>query len=160
MPPIITSDPNESVAAAVSVIAAPLLIVTIPVNVFVPVAEVIDNVPLVPPPTVVVPVTVKAKAPAVNVVPFAITRLLPIVVPTPRETEADPLSVTLYRFPEPDPLMEVVPLKVTVLVLGINVPSLTQLPLTVNVFEPVIVSVAPALIVMSLQRPPAAPIIG
>jgi hypothetical protein len=48
----------------------------------------------------------------------------------------------------------------TVLLFGTNVPLFSQLPLTVNEFVPVIVSVAPAPIVISLQRAPAAPIEG
>ena len=44
-----------------------------------------------------------------------------------------------------------VPLKITVLVLGVKVPLLVQVPLTVNVFIPDIVKLAPELIVMLLH---------
>ena len=64
VPPMVTSEPKTSVAAADSVKDPPLLIVTAPVNVLVPVADVIVRLlPLKPPPIVVVPETVKAKAP-------------------------------------------------------------------------------------------------
>jgi len=46
--------------AAVLVQVPPVLIVTKPVNIFVPVALDIIKLPLAPPPTVVVPVTVNA----------------------------------------------------------------------------------------------------
>jgi len=51
--------------------------------------------PLEPPPIVVVPVTVKLYAPAVNVVPSPIFKLPPIVVPTTVVVEAVPLKVRL-----------------------------------------------------------------
>ena len=51
-------------------------------------------------------------------------------------------------------------MKITALELRVNVPPLfAQLPLTVKVFEPVIVSVAPELIVKLLQTA-VAPITG
>ena len=67
VPPIVTSEPNTSDPAAVSVKAAPLLIVTAPVKVFVPVLASV-NVPEtdVVPPTVRVHVFV---APVINVDP-------------------------------------------------------------------------------------------
>ena len=55
------------------------------------------------------------------------------------------------------------PLKFTVLVFLLKVPLLVQLPLTVNVFEPVIVNEAPVRIVILLQTAAAgvgAPIMG
>ena len=55
------------------------LTVTNPVNVFVPVVEDINIVPLVPAPTVVVPVTVKLNPAAVNVVPLPILKFPPTV---------------------------------------------------------------------------------
>jgi len=75
---IIMSEPNDNVAAAVSVIAPPLLMVTAPVNVLVPVAEEMASVPLVPPPTVVVPVTPRVNAPTVKVIPLSIAILLQV----------------------------------------------------------------------------------
>ena len=80
----------------------PALIVTKPVNILVPVAEDMVKLPLVPPPTVVVPVTVNAKAAAVKIVPSPMTRLPLIVKPTTVVTVAVPLSVRL-------PLIVVVP---------------------------------------------------
>ena len=44
--------------------------------------------------------------------------------------------------------------------LALKVPLLTALPLIVSVYEPPIVKVAPELMVILLQRPPAAPILG
>ena len=57
---------------------APVLIVTKPAKIFVPVAEVMFRMPLVPPPTVVVPVTVNAKPAALKVVPLPTTKFPPI----------------------------------------------------------------------------------
>ena len=59
----------------------PTFIVTRPVKVFAPVAEDTVRFPLVPAPTVVVPVTVNAKAPTEKVAPSAMERLLFIVRP-------------------------------------------------------------------------------
>ena len=93
------------------------------------------------------------------------------------ETDADPsmermpftvqLAALIVFRPEPEivrflnvveevpPIVCAVPLKSTVLVFGENVPPLfIQLPLTVKVFEPDIVNVAPALIVKLLQTAP------
>ena len=54
------------------------------------------------------------------------------------------------------PIVCAVPLKVTVLALGVNVPPLfVQLPLTVNVLDPDMVRVAPELMVRLLQTAPA-----
>ena len=86
VPPVlmVTFEPKASWAAAVSVSEAPLLMVTAPVNVFVPVALVMLKVPLVPAPTVVVPVTVKANAPAtLKVVASPTKRLLPTTLAAP-----------------------------------------------------------------------------
>ena len=90
VPLIITSDPNERVAAALSVKAPPAFIVTAPVNVFVLVALFIVNVPLVPFPIVVVPVTVNALPPLVNEppslmirVPLSVETALPELFQTP-----------------------------------------------------------------------------
>lgn len=74
---------------------APELIVTRSVKVFVPVAEEMVSVPLVPPPTVVVPVTERAKPAAVKVVPLPTFKLPPILNPTTVVVEAVPLSVRL-----------------------------------------------------------------
>ena len=73
----------------------PALIVTKPVNILVPVAEDMFKVPVVPPPTVVVPVTVKAKAPAVKAVPFPMVRLPLMPKPTAVAVLAVPLNVKL-----------------------------------------------------------------
>ena len=81
---------------------APALTVTSPLKAFVPVAEDMVRIPLVPPPTVVLPVTVKAKAPAVKVVPPPTTRFPPIANPTTVVVVAVPLKVKL-------PVIDVVP---------------------------------------------------
>ena len=60
----------------------PAEIVTRPVKSNEPATLLIIMLPLVPPPTVVVPVTVNGKAPTVNVVPFPMVRL-PVVVRVP-----------------------------------------------------------------------------
>jgi len=54
---------------------APELTITLPLKAFNPVAEDMVKVPLVPAPTVVVPVTVRAKPAAVKVVPSPIERM-------------------------------------------------------------------------------------
>ena len=71
--------------------------VTNPVNVFVPVAEDIVRFPLAPLPTEVVPVTVKSNPAAVNVVPFNMERLPPIMVETPMEVLVVPLVTTSLK---------------------------------------------------------------
>ena len=68
--------------------------VTNPVNNFVPVADEMVKVPLVPPPMVVVPLTVRANPATVKVVPFPIIRL-PTVKPTVVVAVALPLKVKL-----------------------------------------------------------------
>jgi hypothetical protein len=88
--------------AEVLVQAPPALMVTGPVNILVPVAEVMFSAPLAPPPTLVVPVTVKANPAALNVVPSPIFKLPPIVKPATVVVVAVPLKV---RFP----VIEVVP---------------------------------------------------
>ena len=74
----------------------PAAVVTEPVNSLAPVAELITRLPLVPPPTVVVPVTVKANPAVVNVVPLPIERLPPTVKSAPVVAVAVPLK---DRFP-------------------------------------------------------------
>ena len=83
VPLFVRLPPKATAAAADSLQVAPLFTVTSPVKVLVPVADEIDNVPLVPPPTVVVPDTVSAKAPAVNVAPLPTLKLLPTVMAVP-----------------------------------------------------------------------------
>jgi hypothetical protein len=87
---------NVGVIAALSVQLAPLFIVTKPIKVFAGfVTEENESVPLVPPPTVVVPETVNAKAPVVKVVPSPTIRLPPIVNAAPVVAVAVPLKVKL-----------------------------------------------------------------
>ena len=81
---------------------APVLIVTRPIRIFVPVVDDTVRLPLVPPPTVVVPVTVKAKPPTVKVVPSPTLRLPLIVNPVTVVVVTVPLRVKL-------PLIVVVP---------------------------------------------------
>ena len=80
--PLLVIPPLNSTGefAEVLVQLPPVLIVTKPVNNFAPVAEEIANVPLAPPPTVVVPLTVNANAPAVKVIPLSIVILLQVAV--------------------------------------------------------------------------------
>ena len=106
---IVRSEPKASCVAALSVIAPPVFIVTAPVKVFVvplPVPDK-DNVPLVPPPTVVVVPTLKVNAPTVKEVASpifkdpVIARLSAVVAAT-----VDPLRIKL-------PPIEVIPLAKT-----------------------------------------------
>ena len=89
---------------------APAFIVTRPVKVFAPVAEDIVKLPLVPLPTVVVPVTVNAKAAAVNVVPSPtvrlpeMARLAPVVAVQAPERVRLPLMVVTANVLAPLPL--------------------------------------------------------
>ncbi len=73
----------------------PALIVTDPVNVLAPVAEDIVKLPLVPTPTVVVPVTVNAKPAMVKEVPSPTTRFPPMVKAAAVFAVAVPLRVKL-----------------------------------------------------------------
>ena len=85
----------KATLAAVLFHVPPALTVTSPLKALVPVAEDIVRIPLVPPPTVVVPVTVKAKAPAVKVVPSPTTRSPPIARAVAVDAVAVPLNVKL-----------------------------------------------------------------
>jgi len=73
----------------------PVLTVTNPVKILVPVEEDTVRLPLVPAPMVVVPVTVKAKPAAVKVVPSPMLRLPVIARPTTMVAFAVPLRVRL-----------------------------------------------------------------
>lgn len=87
---------------------APAAIVTRPVKSFAPVADEMFRVPLVPPPIVVVPVTVNAKPAAVKVVPLPVLRFPVIESPATVVVLTVPLSIKL-------PPIAVVPVcKVTV----------------------------------------------
>ena len=95
------------------------LIVTKPVNSFAPVAEDMVRLPLVPPPTVVVPVTVKAKPAAVKAVPSPIERFPVIVNPAPVVNVEVPLRLT---FP---------PTVIVAAVVAVADPLMAKLPLIV-----------------------------
>ena len=82
-------------AAAVSFHDAPGLMVTLPVKGFVPVADEMASIPLVPSPIFVAPVTVKLKPAAVKVVPLPIFRSPPMVKLFAVVAVAVPLSVRL-----------------------------------------------------------------
>ncbi len=73
-----------------------MLIMTSPVKVLAPAAEEIVRLPLIPPPTVVVPLTVSAKPEFVNVVPLPMLRLLLMVRASTVVAVAVPLRV---KFP-------------------------------------------------------------
>ena len=83
--------------AAVLVHVPPAATVTRPTKVLVPVAEVIVRLPLVPPPTVVVPVTVKLKPATVNVVPSPTESAPPTVVAIPVVVFVLPLVLRLLK---------------------------------------------------------------
>jgi len=80
---IVTSDPKVSASFTFSEKTAPLFIVTAPVKVLEPVVEVIDNVPLVPPPTVVAPETFNTTVPNVKFELFPIDNEPQLSVPVP-----------------------------------------------------------------------------
>lgn len=71
----------------------PAAVVMAPTKILVPVAELITRLPLVPPPTVVVPLTVRSKPAAVKVVPSPIAKLPPIFKLTAVVVLAVPVSV-------------------------------------------------------------------
>lgn len=102
LPLVVKFPAKVTVAAAASYHDAPELMITFPVNALVPVADEIVNVPLVPPPTVVIPVTVNANPAASKVVPSPIFKSPPIVRPTTVAVDAVPLKVRV-------PVIDVVP---------------------------------------------------
>ena len=71
----------------------------LPLNALVPVAEDIVSIPLAPAPIVVVPLTVKANAPAVKVVPSPTLKLPVILKFATKLVVTVPLNV---KFPEID----------------------------------------------------------
>ena len=166
---------KTGVIAALSVHDAPVLTVTKPTKVltgFVAFEKTID--PLVPPPTVVVPLTVNKNPADVKVVPSPIERFPPMVIVATVVVAAVPLK---ERFPVTEvpelnvlaPLPERVrlanalvpvmvcapPAKFTVPVPAVNVPVLDQFPFTVKVTAPVSVSVAlvPIVILLHVTEP-------
>ncbi len=104
----------KAALAAVLFHVAPASTKTSPLKALVPVAEDMVRMPLVPPPTVVVPVTVKAKPAAVKVVPFPTVRLPLMVSPTTVVVATVPLKVKL-------PVIAVVPVCKTSVPLPLNV---------------------------------------
>jgi len=125
---------------------APAATVTNPVNVGVPAAN--TKLPLVPPPTVVVPVTPKVKAPSVRVELFAIDKLV--------ATETAPVVVALVpplivKFPNvAAATLWVVPLYTTVLVA----------PIVPNVGGVLLVMVKVAALETSIEGVLSAPVAG
>lgn len=111
--------------------------VTNPENDLLPVADEKVRFPLVPLPTDVDPVTAKSNPPIVNVVPFAMESVTPIVALAAVLIPALLLAAILLNVvPEVPPMICVVPSKVTVPVPPVKVPPLlVQFPETVN--EPV-----------------------
>ena len=107
--PLFVMPPRKvGIAAAVSDHVPPAATVTRPVKVLAPVALLSVNVPLVPPPTVVVPVTAKVKAGTVKFVPSPILRFPLMAMLAAVVAEAVPLRV---RFP---PMVVMAELKVFV----------------------------------------------
>jgi len=93
----------------------------------------------------------------------AFTVSAPLTVSLAARVIAPPvlLTVTLLNVVVAPPMLcAPVPLKVTVLVLAVKAPLLVQLPATDNELEPLIVSVAPLLMVRLRAVPPDAPIVG
>ena len=93
--PLLVIPPRNVIGEFAEVLAqVPLaLIVTKPVKSFAPLAEDMVKLPLVPAPTVVVPVTVNANPAAVKVVPSPIARFPVIVNPTTVVVNTVPLRV-------------------------------------------------------------------
>ena len=85
---------------------------TPPVNNLAPVADDMVRFPLDPPPMVVVPVSVSAKAAAVKVVPSPTFKFPPIVKAAPVVAVADPLKVRLPPMVVIAPNVSAPPLKV------------------------------------------------
>ena len=84
-------------------------------------------------------------------IPFTI-HLAVVIVFVPEVEQVKLLKVV----DDVPPIVCAVPMKFTVLALGVNVPPLfVQFPLTVKVFNPEMVRVAPELIVRLLQTAPA-----
>ena len=80
---------------------APAAVVTKPVNVFVPVDDVMVKLPVAPPPTVVVPVTLKLKAPTDKSAPLLIAIVPTTVVLAPRVLVPAPAIITLLKVVTP-----------------------------------------------------------
>ena len=89
VPPLLVTPPRKLIGELIALFhVAPELSVTRPENSLVPVAELNVIPPFIPPPIVVVPVTVRLKAPTANVVPSLIIRspvtaVMPVVVFVP-----------------------------------------------------------------------------
>ena len=81
----------------------PLAAVIKPVKILVPVAEDITKLPLAPPPTAVVPVTVKLNPAAVKVLPLPTDKLPPIMVAIPVLVLVLPLVLRLLNVVPEDP---------------------------------------------------------
>src|SRR5258706_12677579 len=113
---------------------APPAKVNSPVNILVPAEADMTKLPLVPPPTIVVPSNEKSNPDTVKVVPFAIDRLLLMMVATSVVVFVLPPVVILLKVVlAAPPIVWVTPLNVTVLPELLNVPpSLVQLPVTLN----------------------------
>src|SRR5690606_8008888 len=99
--------------------------------------------------------------PPVATTPLVRSRVPPTVALTLRVLMPPPVIARSWKLVPREPSMGwLAPASVTVLVLDVNVPLLTQSPYTVSVFEPLMVSEAPLLIVMSRQTAPAASMSG
>jgi len=111
---------------------------------------------------VITPLPVKANVVRLNVltsiVPDVRSSVPPIVVFAFSVVVPDAMVRFELNAPVPE-IVWAVPLKITTPVAPLTVPLLVQLPLTVKVFVPVMVSVAPELMVILLQTA-AAEIVG
>src|ERR1700732_1313666 len=102
----------------------PALIVSRPVKVFAPVAEDTVRFPLVPPPTVVVPVTVNAKAPAEKLAPSAMERL-PLMARATAVVVVPTVIVRLWKEVKKEAGSVFVVVSSTVPAPGVQVPTVT-----------------------------------
>ena len=105
-----------------------------------------------PPPVVWAPVPVKATVPLLCVKVPLLLQFPVIFIVAEVGPVSVPVMVMLLKVLAPEPLMVVVPSKITVPVFGVKVPLLTKLAETVNELEPLTVTVAPFSIVMLLQK--------
>lgn len=101
------------------------------------------------------------KFPRLMVTPVAMDRFALMVIVVAKVFVPLFERTKLLKRVETDPPTDcVVPLKVTVLVFAVNVPLFDQFPLTVKVFDPVMVKDAPLLMVRLRLNPPAEPMTG
>ena len=149
--PLFVIPPFKVIASLIELFqVAPLAIVTSPVNVSVPVVEVMVRFPLVPFPTLVTPVTVNEYAPMLKVAPSPIFKS-PFIVNVAAIVVVPALQVKLLKLVKTVVGSVLFPANITVPVLGVQVlvpvPATVIAPFIVNVLLFVIVNEPGALLV-------------